>query len=507
MNVTSFRTEILGVADAVAREKGIDREEVLQAMEMAIQKASRARFGFDRDIRTHIDRKTGEIQMAAYREVVEVVELEGSQISLKDAKLRNPEIQVGEFVTDELPPFDFGRVAAQTAKQVIFQKVRDAERMRQYEEFKNRMGELVSGSVKRVEFGNVMVDIGRTEAILMRDQLIPRESFRPGDRIRAYIMDVRPEARGSQIFLSRTHPQFLVKLFAQEVPEIYDGHIEIKSAARDPGSRAKMAVYCGDRSMDPVGACVGMRGSRVQAVVAELQGEKIDIIPWSENPAVFVVNAMIPAEVAKVVLDEDTGRVEVIVPDDQLSLAIGRRGQNVRLASELTNFGIDIVSESQESERRNKEVNEKSDLFVRALDVDNVIAHLLISEGFGEVEEIAMVDIDDLAVIEGFDADLAQELQNRAKLFIAEQTKERAAQIKKHKVKSDLETFVGLTFDQVIALAEKNVKSLDDFADLSGDELVECLPDLTLDRANALIMKAREHWFESENEQSSDSND
>lgn len=496
MSTGVIRTELLGVADAVAREKGIDREEVLQAMEMAIQKASRARYGHDRDIRTHIDRKTGEIVMKAYVEVVELVELEGSQMTLEDAKRLKPDAQLGEFLIQDLPPFDFGRVAAQTAKQVIFQKVRDAERMRQFEEFKDRIGEVVNGVVKRVEFGNVMIDMGRGEAVLMRDKLIPREAFRPGDRIRCYIEDVRPEARGSQIFLSRTSPMFMAKLFAQEVPEIYEGQIEIKAVARDPGSRAKMAVYSGDKSIDPIGACVGMRGSRVQAVTTELRGEKVDIIPWSDNPAIFVVNALVPAEVSKVVLDEDTGRVEVIVPDEQLSLAIGRRGQNVRLASELTGFGIDVVSETQESERRTAEIKEKSQLFVRALDIDDVMAHLLVGEGFEKIEEIALVPLDELTSIEGFEEDLAQELQNRAQAFLAKKRAEQEARLKELKVAKDLAALEGMVPDILVPIAEKGVVTLDDFADLSGDELKEMVEGLSLSDANELIMRARAHWFD-----------
>lgn len=496
MSTGVIRTELLGVADAVAREKGIDREEVLEAMEMAIQKASRARYGHDRDIRTHIDRKTGEIVMKAYVEVVEAVELEGSQMTLEDAKRLKSDAALGEFIIQDLPPFDFGRVAAQTAKQVIFQKVRDAERMRQFEEFKDRIGEVVNGVVKRVEFGNVMIDMGRGEAVLMRDKLIPREAFRPGDRIRCYIEDVRPEARGSQIFLSRTSPMFMAKLFAQEVPEIYEGQIEIKAVARDPGSRAKMAVYSGDKSIDPIGACVGMRGSRVQAVTTELRGEKVDIIPWSDNAAIFVVNALVPAEVSKVVLDEDTGRVEVIVPDEQLSLAIGRRGQNVRLASELTGFGIDVVSETQESERRTAEIKEKSQLFVKALDIDDVMAHLLVGEGFEKIEEIALVPLDELTSIEGFEEDLAQELQNRAQNYLAKKRAEQEARLKELKVSKDLATLEGMVPDILVPIAEKGIVTLDDFADLSGDELKEMVEGLSLSDANELIMRARAHWFD-----------
>ena len=362
--VTYARPELLQVADTVARDKGIDRDEVLEAMEQAIQKAGRSKYGQEYDIRAEIDRRNGEIRLLRFREVAEAVENEATQIAHAEAQRLNPEAEIGDFITDPLPPIDFGRIAAQTAKQVIVQKVRDAERQRQFLEFKDRVGEIVNGLVKRVEFGNVVVDLGRAEAMLRRDELLPRESFRQGERARAYVYDVRQELRGPQIFLSRTHPQFMAKLFAQEVPEIYDGIIEIKAVARDPGSRAKIAVISRDSGIDPVGACVGMRGSRVQAVVGELQGEKIDIVPWSPDPATFVVNALAPAEVAKVVMDEEQRRIEVVVPDDQLSLAIGRRGQNVRLASQLTGWDIDILTEAEESERRTEEFRNRSQMFI-----------------------------------------------------------------------------------------------------------------------------------------------
>src|ERR1700682_4605305 len=412
---TYTRPELLQGADTVARDKGIDKDEVLEAMEQAIQKAGRSKYGQEYDIRAEIDRRNGEIRLLRFREVAEAIENEATQIGLVEAQRLNPEAEIGDFITDPLPPIDFGRIAAQTAKQVIVQKVRDAERQRQFLEFRDRVGEIVNGLVKRVEFGNVVVDLGRAEAMLRRDELLPRESFRQGERVRAYIYDVRQEPRGPQILLSRTHPQFMAKLFAQEVPEIYDGIIEIKAVARDPGSRAKIAVISRDSGIDPVGACVGMRGSRVQAVVGELQGEKIDIIPWSQDPATFVVNALAPAEVAKVVLDEETHRIEVIVPDDQLSLAIGRRGQNVRLASMLTGWDIDIMTEAEESERRQKEFAERTNIFMNALNVDEVIAHLLVTEGVGWLEEVAFVPVEDLAEIEGFDVDVATELQERAR--------------------------------------------------------------------------------------------
>jgi N utilization substance protein A len=495
------RPELLQVADTVARDKGIDRDEVLQAMEQAIQKAGRSKYGQEYDIRAEIDRKNGEIRLMRFREVADPVENDATQIPLADAKRLNPEAEVGDFITDPLPPIDFGRIAAQTAKQVIVQKVRDAERQRQFNEYKDRVGEIVNGLVKRVEFGNVIVDLGRAEAILRRDELLPRESFRQGERVRAYIYDVRQEVRGPQIFLSRTHPQFMAKLFAQEVPEIYDGIIEIRAVARDPGSRAKIAVISNDSGIDPVGACVGMRGSRVQAVVAELQGEKIDIIPWSQDPATFVVNALAPAEVAKVVMDEEQRRIEVVVPDDQLSLAIGRRGQNVRLASQLTGWDIDILTEAEESERRQEEFRTRSKMFIDALDVDDVIAHLLVTEGFTSVEEVAFVPLNELAGIEGFDETVAGELQQRGRVFLEEQNVMLEAKRKELGVSDDIAALDGMTPALLVAVGEKGVKTLDDLADLAGDELIEMVGSaakLELEEANAIIMAARAHWFADE---------
>ena len=497
----SARPELLQVADTVARDKGIERDEVLEAMEQAIQKAGRSKYGLEYDIRAEIDRRNGEIRLMRFREVADPVENEATQMSLDEARAHDPAAQVGDFITDPLPPIDFGRIAAQTAKQVIVQRVRDAERQRQYKEFKDRIGEIVNGLVKRVEFGNVVVDLGRAEAMLRRDELLPRETFRQGERVRAYIYDVRPEIRGPQIFLSRTHPQFMAKLFAQEVPEIYDGIIEIRAVARDPGSRAKIGVISHDSSIDPVGACVGMRGSRVQAVVAELQGEKIDIIPWSHDPATFVVNALAPAEVAKVVMDEEQQRIEVVVPDDQLSLAIGRRGQNVRLASQLTGWDIDILTEAEESERRTEEVNSRSSMFIEALDVDDVIAHLLVTEGFTSVEEVAYVALDDLASIEGFDEDVAGELQARARNFLEEQNEKFEARRQELGVEDALAELPGLSPAMLAKLGESGVKTLDDLGDLAGDELVEVLTGsvaITAEQANTIIMAARAHWFEDE---------
>ncbi len=497
----SARPEILLAAEAAARDKGIERDEVLEAMEQAIQKAGRSKYGLEYDIRAEIDRRTGEIRLMRFREVADPVENEATQMSLDEARAHDPAAQVGDFITDPLPPIDFGRIPAQTAKQVIVQRVRDAERQRQYKEFKDRIGEIVNGLVKRVEFGNVVVDLGRAEAMLRRDELLPRETFRQGERVRAFIYDVRPEVRGPQIFLSRTHPQFMAKLFAQEVPEIYDGIIEIRAVARDPGSRAKIGVISHDSSIDPVGACVGMRGSRVQAVVAELQGEKIDIIPWSHDPATFVVNALAPAEVAKVVMDEEQQRIEVVVPDDQLSLAIGRRGQNVRLASQLTGWDIDILTEAEESERRTEEVNSRSSMFIEALDVDDVIAHLLVTEGFTSVEEVAYVALDDLASIEGFDEDVAGELQTRARNFLEEQNEKFEARRQELGVEDALAELPGLSPAMLAKLGESGVKTLDDLGDLAGDELIEVLKGsvaITEEQANTIIMAARAHWFEDE---------
>jgi N utilization substance protein A len=472
MAVSANKLELLQIADAVAREKQIDRQIVIEAMEDAIQKAARARYGMETEIRAEINPKSGETRLQRLMEVVEAVENPTTQIALHDALAKNPDARIGDFIADPLPPIEFGRVATQSAKQVIVQKVREAERDRQYDEYKDRVGEIVNGIVKRVEYGNVIVDLGRGEAIVRRDQLIPREVFRPGDRIRSYIMDVRREPRGPQIFLSRTHPMFTSMLFRQEVPEIYDGVIEVKSVARDPGSRAKIAVISRDSSIDPVGACVGMRGSRVQAVVQELQGEKIDIIPWSPDAATFIVNALQPAEVAKVVLDEDSERIEVVVPDEQLSLAIGRRGQNVRLASQLTGWDIDILTEQEESERRQKEFNERTQLFVEALNVDEVVGQLLASEGFTSVEEVAYVELDEVASIEGFDEETAEEIQARAREHL-EEIERRNDEIRREMgVEDDLREVPGMTTAMMVALGRDGVKNLEDFAGSVPDDLV-----------------------------------
>src|SRR5215203_3018724 len=471
MAVSANRLELLQIADAVAREKSIDRTIVITAMEDAIAKAARSRYGAETDVHAGIDSKTGELRLSRHMLVVETVENSSNQISLNDAKKRNPAAQVGDTIADTLPPLEYGRIAAQSAKQVIVQKVREAERDRQYIEYKDRIGDIINGVVKRVEYGNVVVDLGRGEAIVRRDEMLPREVFRNGDRIRAYIYDVRREPRGPQIFLSRTHPQFMAKLFTQEVPEIYDGIVEVKAVARDPGSRAKIAVISRDSSVDPVGACVGMRGSRVQAVVNELQGEKIDIIPWTADPANFVVNALAPAEVAKVVLDEERQRMEVVVPDLQLSLAIGRRGQNVRLASQLTGWDIDIVTEQEESEHRQAEFEKRSKLFIDSLNVDEVVGQLLASEGFNSVEELALIDEKEIASIEGFDEDTARELQTRAREFLEGQESELDAKRRELGVEDELKEVPGVTTAMLVALGEEGIKTVEDLAGCATDDL------------------------------------
>lgn len=505
-------TELLQIADAVAREKGLPKESVIDAMEQAIQVAGRRKYGHEHNIRAEIDKKSGEIKLYRVRTVVSDNDAENDSgnpevpfefnsaihIRAKDARKLDKALEVSDEIKDLLPPIDFGRVAAQTAKQVVLQKVRDAEREKQFAEFKDKIGEIISGIVKRVEYGNVVVDFGRTEAVIRRDELIPREIYRGNERIRAYIADVRREKSGPQIFLSRTHPQFLAKLFAQEVPEIYDGIIEIKAVAREPGSLAKIAVFSHDSSVNPVLSCVGVRGSRVQAVVNELQGEKIDIVPWSPDPATFVVNALSKAEVSKVVIDENKNRIEVVVPDDQLSLAIGRRGQNVRLASQLTGWSIDILTEAVESERRADEFKNVSQLFIDALNVEEVIAHLLVTEGFTTVEEVAFIPVSDLANIEGFDEGVAQELHNRANTWLESRQQEEQNKLKELGMDASLINFSGLKPEWLVKLGENKVLTLDDFADLSTIELLEMLPgsDLSADQAGKLIMDARASWFE-----------
>ena len=478
--ISANRLELLSIADAVAREKNIDREIVIEAIEEAIQKGAKSRYGAHHDIRAKIDHKTGELSLTRHVTIVgddwqpedELEEFNDSaMVRLRDALKRDAEAEVGKEYVEILPPFEFGRVQTQMARQVVTGKVREAERANQYEEFKDRVGEIVNGTVKRVEYGNTIVDLGRGEGVMRRDQSIPREVFNIGDRIRTYIYDVRPEAKGPQVMLSRAHPGFMAKLFAQEVPEVYDGVIEIRAAARDAGSRAKMAVLSNDSSIDPVGACVGMRGSRVQAVVAELQGEKIDIIQWNDDEPTFIVNALAPAEVAKVVLDEEADRVEVVVPDEQLSLAIGRRGQNVRLASQLTGWQIDIITESQDSERRQREFAERTALFQEALDVDETIAQLLVTEGFATVEDLAFVEAYEISEIEGFDEDTAEELQTRAREHLDRQAAELDAKRVALGVEDGVLEVPGVTAAIAVALGEGGVKTVEDLADLATDEI------------------------------------
>ena len=518
--VSANKAELLAIADAVAREKLIDKGIVIEAMEDAIQRAARARYGAENDIRAKLDPNSGDLRLWRVLEVVNEVEDHFKQIDEKSAQKLQKGASVGDFIVDPLPPIEFGRIAAQAAKQVIFQKVRDAERERQHEEFKDRVSEVITGVVKRVEFGHVVVDLGRAEGVIRRDQQIPREMVRVGDRIRSLIMSVRREARGPQIFLSRAHPDFMKKLFAQEVPEIYDGIIEIKAAARDPGSRAKIGVISHDSSIDPVGACVGMKGSRVQAVVQELQGEKIDIIPWSQDLATFVVNALQPATVSRVVIDEEESRIEVVVPDDQLSLAIGRRGQNVRLASQLTTSQIDILTEADASEKRQREFVERSEMFQSELDVDETLSQLLVAEGFTSLEEVAYVPADEIASIEGLDDDIATELQSRATEAL--ERREAAAREERRAlgVSDDLSQIPHLSEQMLVTLGKAHIKTLDDLADLATDELVQkkrveprrrepsSRPEdkggilaeygLSEEQGNEIIMAARAHWFEEE---------
>ncbi|KFG92072.1 hypothetical protein BV98_000324 [Sphingobium herbicidovorans NBRC 16415] len=517
--ISANKAELLAIANSVASEKMIDKAIVIEAMEDAIQRAARARYGAENDIRAKLDPESGDLRLWRVVEVVEAVDDYFKQVDLKQAQKLKKDAVVGDFIVDPLPPIDLGRIDAQSAKQVIFQKVRDAERERQHEEFKDRVGEIITGVVKSVEFGHVVVNLGRAEGVIRRDQQIPREVVRVGDRIRSVILNVRRENRGPQIFLSRAHPEFMKKLFAQEVPEIYDGVIEIKAAARDPGSRAKIGVISRDSSIDPVGACVGMKGSRVQAVVQEMQGEKIDIIPWSEDTATFVVNALQPAQVARVVIDEEEERIEVVVPDDQLSLAIGRRGQNVRLASQLTGKAIDIMTEADASEKRQKEFVARSELFQNELDVDETLSQLLVAEGFGELEEVAYVGVEELAAIEGFDEDLAAELQSRAQEAL--DRREAAAREERRAlgVEDALADMPHLNEAMLVTLGKAGIKTLDDLADLATDELVakkrvdqrrrrsETTEDkggvlaeygLSEEQGNEIIMAARAHWFEGE---------
>jgi transcription termination/antitermination protein NusA len=521
--IAANKAELLAIANSVASEKMIDKAIVVEALEEAIQRAARARYGAENDIRAKLDTQTGDLRLWRVVEVVEEVEDYFKQVDLKQGEKLQKGAAIGDFIVDPLPPVDLGRIDAQSAKQVIFQKVRDAERERQFEEFKDRAGEIITGVVKSVEFGHVVVDLGRAEGVIRRDQQIPREVVRNGDRVRALIMKVVRENRGPQILLSRAHPDFMKKLFAQEVPEIYDGIIEIKAAARDPGSRAKIGVISYDSSIDPVGACVGMKGSRVQAVVQEMQGEKIDIIPWSEDAATFIVNALQPATVSRVVLDEDEGRIEVVVPDDQLSLAIGRRGQNVRLASQLTGRAIDIMTEAESSEKRQKEFVERSEMFQQELDVDETLAQLLVAEGFSELEEVAYVAVEEIAAIEGLDDEIAEELQSRAVEALERKEEANRAERRELGVEDALAELPHLTEAMLVTLGKGGILTLDDLADLATDELIQkprneqrrsdnrrnrvedkpgvlAVYGLSEEQGNEIIMAARAHWFDDEPE-------
>ena len=494
---------MLQVANSVAQEKNIDQDSVFSAMEQALEKAARVKYGMERDIRISIDRDTGDIKLNSYLEVVDqyTEEEQAKQILLAEAKKIKSDAQIGEFIIKELPPIEMGRVAAQNAKGVIIQKVREADKSRQYEEYKDKVGEIAIGIVKRIEFGNLIIDLGKSEAIIKREELIPRETFKNGDRVRAYIYDVKEDFKGYQVFLSRTHPQFLSKLFNQEVPEIFDGVITVKGVARDPGSRAKISVHTEDSTIDPVGACVGMRGSRVQAVVNELQGEKIDIVTWSENSATFLANALAPAEISKIFLYEEKNKVEVVIPDDQLSLAIGRKGQNVKLASNLTNLEIDILTEEEETERRQEEFKEKTLLLSNLLDVEDVIAQLLVTEGYVSIESIASENSENLEKIEGFDNELANEIIQRANNYIKEKDLE-DKKIVNEKIKDEeLKNLEGINTKMLALLAAENILTLNDFADLASFELIDKKEgifrslDIDEEKINNMIMKAREKWF------------
>ena len=496
-DLSIVRPELLQIAEAVARDKAIDQELVIEAMEEAIQTAAKKKYGQELQIKAKIDRKSGEIRLSRVLLVVESVELASEQVTLEQGKFIDQSAKIGDLLHDPLPPIDFGRVSAQTAKQVIVQKVKEADKERQYQEFKDKAGQIISGIVKRVEYGNIYLDLGKAEAFMRKDDAIPREVFRPGDRTRAFITEVKKDINGPQIYLSRTSNDFMAALFTQEVPEIYDGIITIKSVARDPGSRAKIAVTSNDKTIDPVGACVGMRGSRVQAIVNELQGEKIDIIPWSEDAASFIVNTLSPAEVTKVVLDEEIKKVEVIVPDDQLSLAIGRKGQNVRLASHVSKWEISILTEGDESDRRQKETKKETQELIDALVIDEVIAHLLVSEGFKKVETVAYVPIEELKSIGGFDEKLAEELKSRAITFLEEKEEELEKERKQLGVEDSLKNLEILDLETLVILGKNNIKTKDDLADLSSDELLEIVGGKIQDieEANKIIMKAREDWF------------
>jgi len=498
-----IREEMLQVANNVAQEKNINQDDVFSAMEQALEKSARVKYGLERDIRVNINRDTGDIKLESYLKVVENYseEEQAREILINDAIKIKKDAKIDEYIVKELPPLELGRVAAQNAKGVIIQKVREADKSKQYDEYKDKVGEIAIGIVKRVEFGNFIIDLGKSEAIIKREELIPRETFKNGDRVRAYIYDVKNDLKGYQVFLSRSHPQFLAKLFDQEVPEIFEGIIQVKSVARDPGSRAKISVFTEDSTIDPVGACVGMRGSRVQAVVNELQGEKIDIVTWSDNQATFLANALAPAEVSKIFLYEEKKKVEVVIPDEQLSLAIGRKGQNVKLASSLTNLEIDILTEEEESERRQLEFKEKSAILSENLDVEDVIAQLLVTEGYVSVESIASETAQNLENIEGFDAELANEILLRSQNYVKAEEEENLKVVDENIKDEDLKNLNGMTTAMLALLAKESILNLNDFADLASYELIDkeegIFRKLELDEeiVNTMIMEAREKSF------------
>ena len=507
------RPEIILTIDALVAEKTVSRDVVFEALEAAITKTARSKYGYENDIVVKIDKSTGAITVLKRITVVDddfkdAVDEEGlplfsasKHITISDMKKKNPDAKVGDVIETWLPSLDFGRAQFQSVRQIVLQKIKNAEKDNQYQEFKEKVGEFVSCVVKRIEFGNVYVDInGKAEGYLKRDELIPRENLRPGDRIRAYVLDVQRDNVGPQIYLTRSHPNFMGKLFASEIPEVYEGIIEVKAIARDPGSHAKVAVYTADTSIDPVGACVGMKGSRIQSIVNELQGEKIDVIEWSSDIVKLTINAIAPAKVSKVVVDEDQKHIDIWVPEDQLSIAIGRRGQNVKLASMLTNWKLDVLNAEEQEKNRAEDIKLKTEQFISALDVDDLVAHMLIAEGFNSLEELTLVPMEEIASIEGFDENLATEIQNRAKSYVEKQREETAKLLKEKGMAEDLINFTGIKPEYKVILCDNNIKTLDDLADLDMDELKTLLPMIKSSKEiETIIIKAREHWFK-ENE-------
>lgn len=501
-------SEIIQIIDAVARERGIPKVELIQAMEQAYQIAGRKKYGVEHNIRAKIDPNTGEIKLYRVRIVVEEPENMFTEIAPQDALHINSDVEMGGEILEELPPIELGRVAAQTAKQVIVQKVGEAERAKQYQDYKDRKGDIINGTVKRIEFGNIIVDLGRAEGVLRRDQQIRTETFRVGDRIKTYVLDVRPEQKGPQIFLSRSDSQFLVKLFEIEVPEIYDNVIEVRAVAREPGSKAKIAVFAADVGIDPVGSCVGIKGARVRAITNELGGEKIDVVVWDKNVAQYVINAMTPAEISKIVFDEDRGRVEAIVPDDQLSIAVGKRGQNVRLASKITGWTIDVLTEEQESNRRTEEFTNTTQLFMKELEVEEVIAQLLSAEGYNSIYQIASSEDDVLVSIEGFDQELVEELKNRAINYIETQNEDIIEKLEELGVEQDLIDNLTLQPEYILKLAEYGVKTIEDLGEMTLKEFREIVPDTAMskDEILQLIDYAKNNIAQQESNDKSENN-